>query len=161
MATTNIYIRPALAEDAPAIMALVRELAEFEKAPNEVLVTEEDLLREGFGTDPIFKVHVAEVANEVVGIALFYTGYSTWKGRMIYLDDLVVRQAHRQQGIGRLLLESVFEYARYTGANLVKWQVLDWNEPAIKFYKQYSVHFDGEWLNCRVMTEALATSQSS
>ncbi len=156
--TTTVTIRPAFAEDAPAIMSLIRELADYENAPAEVLVNEEDVLREGFGTDPIFTVHVAETAGEVVGIALFYTGYSTWKGRMIYLDDLVVRQERRGQGIGKLLLESVFEYARQTKANLVKWQVLDWNKPAIKFYKQYPVSFDGEWLNCRIMTEALTTT---
>lgn len=155
-----VYIRPALADDAPAIMALVRELAEFENAPQEVLVNEADVLREGFGTDPIFKVQVAEIGGLVVGMALFYTGYSTWKGRMIYLDYLVVAKAFRGQGIGKQLLESVFEYARYTGANMVKWQVLDWNQAAIKFYKQYPVSFDGEWLNCRVMTEALTTIQS-
>lgn len=160
MSITSINIRPAFAEDAPAIMQLVRDLAEYEKAPNEVLVSEEDLLREGFGTDPVFTVHVAELANEVVGMALFYTGYSTWKGRMVFLEDLVVKQEHRHNGIGRLLLESVFDYAKYTGAALVKWQVLDWNEPAINFYKQYPVTFDNGWLNCRVMTEALVTTES-
>jgi GNAT superfamily N-acetyltransferase len=160
MTTTTTTIRPAFAEDAAAIMQLVRDLAEYEKAPHEVLVNENDLLREGFGTDPVFTVHVAEVANEVVGMALFYTGYSTWKGRMVYLEDLVVKQEHRNNGIGKLLLESVFEYAKYTGAALVKWQVLDWNEPAIKFYKQYPVSFDGGWLNCRIMTEAMITTES-
>ncbi|CAN5168494.1 GNAT family N-acetyltransferase [soil metagenome] len=158
---SSITIRPALVEDSPAIMGLIRALAEFEKAPEQVLVSEEDIVREGFGTDPIFKVHVAEEANEVVGIALFYTGYSTWKGRMIYLDDLVVHQQYRGRGIGTQLLESVFEYARQTKANLIKWQVLDWNEPAIEFYKKYPVQFGGEWLNCRIMTEALTTTHLS
>lgn len=157
---TIVTIRPALAEDAPAIMQLVLELAEYENASEEVTVTEEDVLREGFGTDPIFRAHVAEVQLQGVGIALFHTAYSTWKGRMIYLDDLVVRQEFRSQGIGKQLLESVFEYARHTKANLVKWQVMNWNEPAIHFYKQYPVQFDGERLDCRIMKEAFATIQS-
>lgn len=160
MITTSTTIRPAFAEDAPAIMQLVRDLAAYEKAPHEVLVNENDLLREGFGTDPVFTVHVAEIANEVVGMALFYTGYSTWKGRMVYLEDLVVKQELRNQGIGKQLLESVLGYAKYTGAAIVKWQVLDWNEPAIKFYEQYPVTFDKGWLNCRIMTEAIITTES-
>ncbi len=158
--SVHINIRPALAEDAPTIMQLVRELAEYEKAPHEVLVNEEDVLREGFGTDPIFKVHIAEINNEVVGMALFYTGYSTWKGRMVYLDDLVVREAFRGKGIGKQLLESVFDYAKLTGANLVKWQVLDWNEPAINFYKKYRVSFVNDWLDCRITKDAFATIES-
>lgn len=160
MTTTTITVRPAFAEDAPAIMQLVRDLAEYEKAPHEVLVNEEDLLREGFGTDPVFTVHIAEVTNQVVGMALFYTGYSTWKGRMVFLEDLVVKEEHRSHGIGKLLLESVFDYAKYTGASIVKWQVLDWNEPAIKFYKQYPVTFDSGWINCRIVTEAIITTES-
>ncbi len=140
-----ITIRKAEKKDLAAVHALVTELAVYENEPEAVTATLADYERDfeaGF-----FESLVAETAGKVVGIALYYTAYSTWKGRMLYLEDFVVTQSHRRQGIGELIFEKVIEEACRIGANRMKWQVLDWNEPAIKFYEKYNAEFDKGWLN--------------
>lgn len=146
----NIHIRPALKPDMPAVLALVKELAEYEKAPNDVIVTVADLERDGFGEHPVFWCFVAEKGNRIVGMALYYINYSTWKGPCIFLEDIIVTQSERKSGIGKLLFEKVLETAKMKNAKRMSWQVLDWNTPAIEFYRKYQPEVLNEWLNYRI-----------
>jgi GNAT superfamily N-acetyltransferase len=143
-------IRKANAADVPEIMKLVRELAEYEKAPQEVSNTEERMLKEGFGDNPAFGCILAEKDGEVIGMSLYYYRYSTWKGRRLYLEDIVVYPEMRGCGAGKLLFEATVQIAKDENCSGMMWQVLDWNEPAINFYKKYNARFDGEWLNCHL-----------
>ena len=132
----------------PQVLALIQELAVYERAPEAVTNTLAAMQRDGFGPAPIFTFFVLEnEATEIIGLALFYTAYSTWKGRMLYLEDLVVTEAARRGGFGRLLFDAVVAEARATGAVRLKWQVLDWNEPAIGFYKKMGAAIEHDWLN--------------
>lgn len=145
----SICIRKGNREDIEALHALVRELAVYEKAAHEV-ATDPDIFRQDWEAG-WFDFLVAEdtASGIVTGIALYHRAYSTWKGRMIYLDDLVVREDQRRRGIGDLLLDALIAEARATGAALLKWQVLDWNEPALSFYRRRPVSLDHEWINCK------------
>ncbi len=142
------HIRLATEKDLPAIHALVRELAIYEKAEEEFTASLEDYLRD-FRAG-IFECLVAEVEGEVVGMALYYMTYSTWKGRMLYLEDFVVKEQMRAQGIGRELFRTFLAKAKEKDCRLVKWQVLDWNEPAIRFYKKFQTTFENNWLNGKI-----------
>lgn len=139
-----------------AVLDLIVELAVYEKEPDAVIVTAEDLQRDGFGDNPLFECFVAEYESKVVGFALIYTKYSTWKGPCIYLEDLYVRESMRGKGIGALLFEKVIQVSKERGCQRMDWQVLDWNEPAINFYKKYNAELDPEWLNGRFSAEDLA-----
>jgi len=143
-------IRKATAADCPRLLELIRELAVYENAGEQVTVTLEHFTNSGFGPSPVWHALVAEVEGRVEGFALYYIRYSTWKGQRIYLEDLLVTQAMRGKGLGKLLLDKLILEAREKGYNGVSWQVLDWNEPAINFYKKYPTVFDGEWINCAV-----------
>src|SRR5690606_32090081 len=145
-------IRKGERRDLPATLELIRELAIYEKEPDAVETTVDSMTVDGFGSDKIFGFFVAEIAGEIVGIALFYEKYSTWKGRCLYLEDLVVKESFRRHGIGAKLFERVMDEARQRGSKRMEWQVLDWNEPAICFYKNYGAKLDGEWIN-GVLTE--------
>lgn len=142
----------------PRVLALIRELAEFERAPDAVTNTLEAMRRDGFGPASIFGFFVLEdeATGALLGLALYYTAYSTWKGRMLYLEDLVVTEAARRGGYGRQLFEAVVAEARATGAQRLKWQVLDWNEAAITFYKKLGANVESEWLNGNLTAEQLA-----
>lgn len=150
-----IEIRRGTVDDLPRVHALIQELAEYERAPQEVTNTLEEMERDGFGENPIYKFFVAENEEGVVGIALYYTAYSTWKGRMLFLEDLVVTERLRRAGIGRRLFDAVAQEAKDTGAKRFKWQVLEWNEPAIAFYKKIGADLDGEWINCNMTEEQI------
>jgi GNAT superfamily N-acetyltransferase len=151
-----LTIRRGTEADLPRVHELIVELAIYERAPDEVTNTLDDMRRDGFGPHSIFSFFVAETAEQgILGIALYYTAYSTWKGRMLYLEDLVVTEAARQQGIGRKLFDAVVAEARRTGAHRMKWQVLEWNEPAIEFYKKIGANLDPEWLNANLTAEQL------
>ncbi len=143
-------IRKATIEDVPAIMELVRELAVYEKAPEEVTNTEERMRKEGFGENPAFECILAEKDGTVVGMSLYYYRYSTWKGRRLYLEDLIVTEKARGTGLGKILLDRTIEIAKEEGCSGMMWQVLDWNTPAIEFYKKYNARLDGEWINCHL-----------
>ena len=141
-------LRRGVIADLPQVLALIQELAVYERAPHAVTNTLADMERDGFGPGPIFSFFVLEeAAGVIVGLALFYTAYSTWKGRMLYLEDLVVTEAARRGGHGQQLIEAVVQEGRATGAKRLKWQVLEWNELAINFYKKIGAELDGEWLN--------------
>ncbi|WP_439880642.1 GNAT family N-acetyltransferase [Pontibacter sp. MBLB2868] len=147
-----IQIRKGIIDDLPQVLGLIQELAVYERAPEEVTNTLEEMQRDGFGENPIFKFFVAESEEGIVGIALYYTAYSTWKGKTIYLEDLVVTERLRRGGIGKKLFNAVAQEAKETGAKRFRWQVLDWNEPAIAFYNAIGAELDGQWINC-TMTE--------
>ncbi len=141
-------IRKGTEKDIPALMGLIHELAEFEKAPEEVETTEACLL-EDWKEHRAFDFLVAELDGEVVGISLYYPRYSTWKGRCFYLEDLVVRPHLRGKGIGLALLKATADEARKAGAIRLDWQVLDWNEGAVRFYEKIGAHIEKEWWNCK------------
>lgn len=155
-APASLRIRRGTEADLPRVHELIVELAIYERAPEEVTNTLADMQRDGFGPAPIFGFFVAETAEQgILGIALYYTAYSTWKGRMLYLEDLVVTEAARGTGIGRKLFDAVVAEARRTGAHRLKWQVLAWNEPAIGFYKRIGANLDPEWHNGNLTAEQL------
>jgi GNAT superfamily N-acetyltransferase len=157
LAPTPHILRRGREEDLPRVLALIQELAVYERAPDAVTNTLEMMRQDGFGPSPIFGFFVLENGSDLVGLALYYTAYSTWKGRMLYLEDLVVTEVARRGGYGRLLFDAVVAEARRTGAQRLKWQVLDWNEPAIAFYKKLGAELDAEWLNGSLSAEQLAT----
>lgn len=130
-------------------MALINELAEYENSPESVFMTEAELLKHGFGEQRDFEFIVAEVDGRVQGMAFYYFCFSTWRGRYLYLEDLVVRQDFRRLGLGSKLFESIIEIAKEEDCRQMGWQVLDWNEPAINFYKKYNALLDGQWVNGR------------
>lgn len=146
----NVTIREARKEDCPRILELIHELALYEKAPDEVTVTLEEMEECGFGDKPVWGSLVAEVDGNVEGIALHYDRYSTWKGRRLYLEDLIVTEKMRGSGIGKLLLDELIVFGKANNYHGMVWQVLDWNESAINFYKKYNADFDPEWINVSV-----------
>ena len=164
----SITIRRAVKEDCPRLMELVYELAVYEKAPEEVTVTLDHFIESGFGENPIWWAFVAESeasplssrrgaggevdgrGKAIIAFALYYIRYSTWKGQAMYLEDILVTEKMRGKGIGALLFDRLIEEAREKKLHRIAWQVLEWNEPAINFYKKYNTHFDGEWVNCSI-----------
>lgn len=146
----SFTIRRAVKEDCPRLLELVLELAEYERAPQEVTVTEEHFTESGFGANPVWKAFVAELDGKVEGFALYYTRFSTWKGQRMYLEDLLVTERLRGMGAGKLLMNTLIAEARELGFSGIVWQVLEWNEPAINFYKKYNAAFDAEWVNCSI-----------
>lgn len=156
---TSPVLRRGQEADLPRVLALIQELAEFEREPDAVTNTLDMMRHDSFGPAPIFGFFVLESGADLIGLALFYTGYSTWKGRMLYLEDLVVTEAARRGGYGRLLFDAVVAEAQRTGAQRMKWQVLDWNEPAIAFYKKLGASIEGEWLNGNLSADELQAYQ--
>jgi GNAT superfamily N-acetyltransferase len=143
----DIQLRFAVQEDCPRLLELIKELAAYEKAPEQVTVTLAEFEEAGFGAQPVWKAFVAEDATGILGFALYYTRYSTWKGRRLYLEDFIVTENQRGKGLGKLLFERVIKEARDKNYNGMTWQVLDWNEPAINFYKKYDAQIESGWLN--------------
>ncbi|MBD2723219.1 GNAT family N-acetyltransferase [Hymenobacter sp. BT189] len=158
LATDNYTIRRGVEADLPQVLGLIHELALYERAPEAVTNTLAAMQRDGFGPAPIFGFFVLENdAAEIIGLALFYTAYSTWKGRMLYLEDLVVTESARRGGLGRLLFDAVVAEARATGAVRLKWQVLNWNEPAIGFYQKLGATIEQDWYNGNLDESQLAS----
>ena len=150
---SDIRIRPAVVDDCPRMLELIRELAEFEKAPGEVTVGLGHFRENGFGPEPVWWAYVAEVPSaghgekHIIGFALYYLRYSTWKGKKMYLEDIIVTEAWRGKGAGRMLMDTIIRDAKAKGFEGISWQVLNWNEPAIRFYERYNARFDSEWVN--------------
>jgi len=144
----EINIRKAVKEDCPRLLELITELAIYEKAPNDVTVTPEHFVESGFGAHPVWWAFVAEVDGRLEGFALYYVRYSTWKGQAMYLEDIIVTESMRGKKLGKLLFDRLIEEAKEKKWSRIIWQVLDWNEPAINFYKKYNASFDHEWVNC-------------
>jgi GNAT superfamily N-acetyltransferase len=152
----NITIRKGIKADLPQVYGLIQELAAYEKAPQEVTNTLADMEADGFGPQPVFEFLVAEAENKIIGICLYYMAYSTWKGKMLFLEDLVVTEAYRRYGVGKKLFDGFARRAYELGAKRLKWQVLEWNEPAITFYKKLNCNLDAEWINCNMTEEQIA-----
>jgi len=151
----NLNTRKAEAKDCARILELINELAEYERAPQEVTVTLDHFIEAGFGTNPVWKAFVAEIDGTIIGFALFYTRYSTWKGSRLYLEDFFVTEGLRGQGIGKILFEKVIKEAKDGNFNGMVWQVLDWNAPAINFYNKYSAYLESGWLNAALSTDQI------
>jgi GNAT superfamily N-acetyltransferase len=147
----DILIRKARRTDCTRMMELIQELAVYEKAPDEVTVSLSHFEESGFGANPVWWAFVAEVRGVVIGMALYYVRYSTWKGQRMYLEDILVTEEMRGKKIGSLLFDALIVEAKEKGFNGMNWQVLEWNEPAINFYKKYNANFDGEWVNCSIV----------
>lgn len=146
----NIEIRKGTKEDLPRLMELIQELALFEKAPDSITNTIKDMEADGFGSTPVFEFYVAITDKIIVGIALYFVKYSTWKGKGIYLDDLIITEKYRGKGIGKILFDKIIDEAKKINAKQLHWQVLDWNTPAIDFYKKYGADIDATWLDCKL-----------
>ena len=144
----NIQIRRAVKEDCPRLLELVRELAEYERAPEQVTVTLDHFVNSGFGPNPVWWAFVVTVDDAVQGFALYYIRYSTWKGQRMYLEDLHVTEKMRGKGLGKMLFDTLLQEVKEKNFQGMVWQVLDWNDPAINFYKKYGAEFDAGWINC-------------
>lgn len=151
----SINIRSAVKEDCVRLLELVNELAVYERAPQEVTVTLAEFIDAGFGAHKVWDAFVAEENGFIAGFAIYYTRYSTWKGRRLYLEDFIVTEACRGKGIGKLLFERVMQEAKDKNFNGMNWQVLDWNEPAINFYNKYAADLEAGWLNASFSKEGL------
>lgn len=151
----KITIRKGTAADVPGALDLVKELALYEKAPQEVEVTPEEMTGWGFGPDKQFDFFVVELGTQIIGLALYYFKYSTWKGKCLFLEDIVVTESQRGKGIGKILFDEVVQVAKAEKVRRMEWQVLDWNTPAIEFYKKYQAGLDGEWINCKLTNHQL------
>ena len=138
-------IRKGKPEDMSEVLALIQELAHFEKEPKAVIISVEDLIRDGFGETPLFHVFVAEVDKEIVGIALYYYRYSTWKGKTIHLEDLIVKESMRGTGVGYALYSEIIKQAQKDKVRRIDWNVLDWNTPAIDFYEKTGAKVLKDW----------------
>jgi GNAT superfamily N-acetyltransferase len=153
-----MIIRKGIPEDMKAVLELIQELAIFEKEPEAVVISEKDLIRDGFGDTPLFHVFVAELESnpkEIVGIALYYYRYSTWKGKTIHLEDLVVKQSMRNNGIGNALYSEIIKQAKKDGVRRIDWNVLDWNTNAIEFYKKSGAKVLDNWRVAQMDEEAI------
>jgi len=146
----SAIIRIGVKSDLPRVLELVKELAVFENAPNEVEVSVDEMMNWGFGQDKIFDFFVLEKESVIVGIAVYYYKYSTWKGKCLFLEDIIVTESERKNGYGKLLFNEVVKVAKAKKMRRMEWQVLDWNTAAIEFYKKYQANLDGEWINCKL-----------
>ena len=148
-------IRLGEKKDLPRVLELVKELAAYEKAPHEVINTVALMEQDGFGSNAIFGMYVAENETGIVGISLYYWRYSTWKGKRLYLEDIIVTEKERGSGIGKLLFDRTMQKALDENCSGMMWQVLEWNEPAINFYKKYGAKLDDEWTNCTLEADQI------
>tara|TARA_B100000579_G_C22666686_1_gene773582 strand:- start:100 stop:570 length:471 start_codon:yes stop_codon:yes gene_type:complete len=142
-----IKIRKGEKSDLKQVIKLIRELAEYENAIDKVKINIGDLEKDGFSKKPLFSFIVAEIRNQIIGMAFYYTNYSTWEGKCLFLEDLIVTKKHRSQGVGSMLFKSMIEIAKKNQANRMMWQILNWNTPAIEFYKKFNAQVSDEWLN--------------
>ncbi len=145
-----VRLRKGTKEDLPRVLELIKELALYEKAPEQVTNTLESMEEDGFGDHPIYGFIVAEREGVIEGLSIYYYRYSTWKGKRLWLEDLIVTESKRGLGTGKKLFEETLEIAKKENCTGMMWQVLDWNEPAINFYKKYNTQFDDEWINCSI-----------
>ena len=153
----KLKIRKATPADCEVVYALILDLARFEKAADEVEMSVGQLREDAFGPEAIIEIYIASYDGDIAGMALTYEKYSTWKGKSLHLEDLIVKKDFRGKGIGSLLFEHIAALAADRKYGRMEWQVLDWNEPAIEFYKKYGATFLHEWLDCRLTREDLAS----
>ena len=146
----SIVVRKAKKEDVPEMMVLIKELAEFENGLNEVSVDEDNLLKYGFSDEALYSCFIAEKNGAIKGMALYFYTYSTWNGKCLYLEDLIVKRKERTNGVGTALMNEIIKTGKEEKANRIAWQVLDWNLDAHDFYRKFDASLDGEWLNGRM-----------
>lgn len=146
----NVLVRKGKKEDLPIVIELIKELAAFERMPGEVEVTLTEMEKWGFGEDKVFDFFVLEKDSKIVAMTLYYFKYSTWKGKCLFLEDIIVTESERKKGFGKLLFNAVVKVAQEEKVKRMEWQVLEWNEAAIRFYKKYMSYFDDEWINCKL-----------
>lgn len=146
----SFTVRIGIKADLPKVMELIMELAKYENGEDQVSNSLEMMEKDGFGENPIYRFFVAESNGHIVGTSIFYFRYSTWKGRRLYLEDIVVTENMRGKGVGKLLFDRTIEEAKLLDCTGMMWQVLDWNDPAINFYKKYNATLDDEWINCHL-----------
>ena len=151
----EVVIRKGVKSDLPAVLDLIKELAGFERALNEVTVSLEDLEQDGFGNHPYYWFIVAEKEGEIIGLSFYFIRYSTWKGRFLFLEDFVVKESFRNKGVGALLFEETIRIAKELDVKGMTWQVLDWNKNAIRFYEKYNSNISTEWYNGKLTYEQL------
>lgn len=151
----NIKIRAGKKDDLPRVLELVKELALFERAPHEVTNTLELMEDDGFGSHPVFAFFVAERAGIIIGLSLYYWRYSTWKGKRLYLEDIIVTESERGKGAGKFLFDRTMQKALDENCTGMMWQVLEWNQPAIDFYIKYGAKLDDEWVNCHLEADQI------
>ena len=150
-----MIIRKGMQKDMPAVLDLIKQLATFEKEPEAVVVTVDDLVRDGFGKNPLFYTFVAEIENKIIGIALYYYRYSTWKGKTIHLEDLIVKEENRGSGAGFALYSEIIMQGKKDNVRRIEWNVLDWNTPAIEFYKKSGAKVLDDWLVVQMDQEVI------
>ncbi len=150
-----MVIRKGEKKDMPYVLELIKELAVFENEPDAVVVTVDELVRDGFGPDPLFYTFVAENEGEIIGMALFYYRYSTWKGKTVHLEDLIVKESHRGTGAGSALYKEVIKFAKQEGIRRVEWAVLNWNQHAIDFYERSGATIFQDWLTVQMNEEGI------
>ena len=150
-----IRIRKGERFDAPEVYNLIKELADYEKSLDKVLISLQDLERDGFNKNPLFWTILAESKSEIVGMAFYYIRYSTWNGKILYLEDFFVKKSFRNQGIGTMLFEECIRATKKIDANGLAWQVLNWNQPAINFYKKYNAELKSNWMNGKLYKDQI------
>jgi GNAT superfamily N-acetyltransferase len=154
---SDFKIRRGVKGDLSQALELIKELAQFEKALDQVSNTVKQMEDDGFGANPIYGFFVAECDDEIVGLSLYYYRYSTWKGKRLYLEDIIVTEKERGRGLGKMLFEHTMKFTLEQNCTGMMWQVLDWNEPAINFYKKYNAKLDDEWINGHLEAEQIAS----
>lgn len=152
---TATVIRPGIKKDLPRVLELIKELAAYERSAHEVINTVQQMEHDGFGPNPIFGFFVAENERGIVGLSLFYWRYSTWRGKRLYLEDIIVTESERGNGIGKLLFDKTMKHTLDEKCSGMMWQVLDWNEPALNFYRKYGSKISGEWMNCTLESDQI------
>ena len=143
----KITIRKGVKKDLPCVLKLIKELADYENALNEVTITLKELEKDGFGSNPLYWFLVAEKRNKIIGLSFYFIRYSTWKGKFLFLEDFVIEKQYRNQGVGSALFEETINICKQLKLNGMIWQVLDWNKSAINFYKKYNADISSKWLN--------------
>ena len=146
----DILLRKGVKQDLPQVLALIKELAEYENALDQVKVTLDQLEKDGFEDHPYYYLLVAEYDNQIIGVCFYFIRYSTWKGKVLFLEDFVVKEEYRRKGIGGMLFEETIRIANKENMDGLHWQVLDWNTPALNFYKKYNASISSTWLNGRL-----------
>lgn len=156
----GVKIRVGKKEDIHAVYLLIKELAMYEKLPDEVEITPEQLIKDGFGETPLYGLLVAEIENTIVGLVIYYFRYSTWKGKRLYIEDIIVTEKMRGNGIGKMLFDSTIMKAKELNCKGINWLVLDWNKPAINFYDKYGATYDATWTSASLSYEQVQKYQS-
>ena len=151
----DIDIRKGIKKDLPQVLSLIKELAEYEKSSHQVDVTLEQLEKDGFDGHPHYYLLVAEEKGEIIGVCFYFIRYSTWKGKVLFLEDFVVKEEYRRKGVGGMLFEETIRIANKENMDGLHWQVLDWNTPALNFYKKYNASISSTWLNGRLDKEQI------